>query len=130
MLKTDIVDPQKLLTSGLTTEFDELVRRIRAVGDWDAEVPPRSLYPFPIKWDLMSEEVLRELGVIHEHKFDLNLPVPVLPGKKAWLVMLLRAEISYEAFTESKLFSRICYLYPFWTYTDIFSFCRDGQLIC
>ena len=75
------------------------------MADWDPEVLPRSLYPFPIKWDLLTEEVLREMGVVDAHKSDFGLPVLVLLGKKAWIVMLLRGEITYEYFAESKSLS-------------------------
>ncbi len=75
------------------------------MADWDPEVPPRSFSPFPIKGDLMIEKVLREMGVVDVHKSDPRMPVPVLPGKKAWIVMLLRGEITYEFFAESKSLS-------------------------
>ncbi len=54
----------------------------------------------------MIEEVLRELGVLKEHKMDLGMLAPAIDRKKSWLVMLLRGELTYEALFESKLLSK------------------------
>ncbi len=102
-LEMDVIDPRIMLIPGLAHIFTDFDGRIRAVLDWGPEVSSRSLYPFPINWRLMTEEVLRELGVVKEHKTDLKMPAPAIAGKDSWLVQLLREEISYETFFESKL---------------------------
>ena len=101
----DVVDPKMLLDAEVAPIFEDFDRRIRAVSDWAAEVSPRALYPFPINWRLMTEEVLRELKVVKEHETDLNMLKPVSSGKDSWLVKLLRGKETYESFYESKLLS-------------------------
>ncbi len=96
-LDIDIVDPRRLLTLELESQFEEFDSRIWAVADWDHEVPPRSLYPFPIRWNYVTEEDLRELGVIKEHITDKDMPKPLFDKKKTWLVMLFRGELTYSA---------------------------------
>ncbi len=54
-LKTDVVDPKRLLTPELAARFADFDRWIWAVSNWDSEVPSRSFYPFPIMWKLMTE---------------------------------------------------------------------------
>ncbi len=102
-LEMDVVDPKIMLTPELASVFADFDGRIRAVSDWGPEVSSRSLYPFPINWRLMTEEVLRELGVVKEHKTDLEMPAPAIAGKDSWLVKLLRGEVTFETFFESKL---------------------------
>ncbi len=63
------------------------------------------MYPFPIRWDLMTEEVLRELRVLKELKTDLGMAAPKAVGKKSWLVMLFRGKLSFEALFETKFLS-------------------------
>ncbi|WP_271039622.1 hypothetical protein [Agrobacterium sp. ST15.13.040] len=102
VLNADVVDPRMLLTPPLASVFADFDARIRAVADWAPEVSPRALYPFPINWRLMTEEVLRELKVVKEHVTDLNMPAPAIAGKDSWLVKLLKGETSFETFAESE----------------------------
>ncbi len=48
-LPIDVVDPRRLLTLELEDQFEEFDSRIRAITDWDPEVTPGFLYPFPIR---------------------------------------------------------------------------------
>ena len=134
-LDVDVVDPRMLLTPELAPVFADFDARIRAVSDWDPEVAPRALYPFPINWKLMTEEVLRELKVVKEHETDLKMPAPAIAGKDSWLVKLLKEEISFEALAESELSSTPLLFFPR-TYADVsllglplmfLSYFRDGR---
>ncbi len=82
-LATDVVDPRKLLTLEFESQFEKFSSRICAVADWDAEVPPCFLYPFPIRWSSMTKKVLRELGIVKEHIIDLDMPKPAMDRKKS-----------------------------------------------
>ncbi len=55
----------------------------------------------------MVEEVHRELGVIKEHITDKKMRKLAVDGKKSWLVMLLRGELSYSALVKSKVLSKL-----------------------
>ncbi len=83
MLDINVIDPLKLLILKLESQFKEFDNRIWAVADWSNQASSRPLYPFPIRWNLMTKEVLRELGVVKERITDLNMLKSVVDGKKS-----------------------------------------------
>ncbi len=80
-LAFDMMDPSKLLTLELEFWFKEFNSRIWAIADWTGRAFSLSFYPFPVIWNFMTKEVLRDLGVSKGHVTDENVLELVVDGK-------------------------------------------------
>ncbi len=101
-LAIDMMVPSTLLTLELESQFKEFNSWIWVISNWHNQAPLWPLYLLLIRWNLMTKEVLRELGVIMEHITDEEMSKPAVDGKNSWIVILLQGKQSYKGLVKSK----------------------------